>query len=314
MVSLLGFVVVPLGFFTVLSESFLSPPLAELPVVPLDEVLSLPDVFPVLLDVFLSEPLVVVPAELPVVALFSAAVFVPLGELSATAGLAELSLGSVVGSVVVSVMGVLLSGSFAGFSFLAQPDRSKRAATADAKSSTFFMSFFLLYIVFTAAAPGAREAPGSRAKNKNAVQELIPHSVRNNVLMRHKHKIVCAQNHPLQERLVCRIIFHAVRPDGRCVGGVDTCAGLRMLAHSQAAAFLFFKESIAQPSPLYKPFSAKIAEIPPRAGSERKTEEKTGPAGPYGRGTGGATRRAVAMANAVSPCVSFRGAKRRGDP
>ena len=70
-------------------------------------------------------------------------------------------------------------------------------------------------------------------------------------------KYVCTQNHPLQERLVWRIIFHAVRPFGRCVGGVDTCAGSRVLAHSGAAAFLSFKQSIAQCAPLYKPFRQK---------------------------------------------------------
>ena len=70
-------------------------------------------------------------------------------------------------------------------------------------------------------------------------------------------KYVCTQNHPLQERLVWRIIFHAVRPFGRCVGGVDTCAGSRVLAHPGAAAFLFFKQSIAQCAPLYKPFRQK---------------------------------------------------------
>lgn len=81
--------------------------------------------------------------------------------------------------------------------------------------------------------------------------------------MRHKHKIICAQNHPLQERPVWRIIFHAVRPVGRCVGGAFTCAGSRVLAHPGAAAFLFFKQSIAQSAPLYKLFSAKITGIPP---------------------------------------------------
>ena len=70
-------------------------------------------------------------------------------------------------------------------------------------------------------------------------------------------KYVCTQNHPLQERLVWRIIFHAVRPFGRCVGGVDTCAGSRVLAHPGAAAFLFFKQSITQCAPLYKPFRQK---------------------------------------------------------
>ena len=72
------------------------------------------------------------------------------------------------------------------------------------------------------------------------------------------HKILCRQNHPLQERPVCRIIFHAVRPVGRCVGSESTCAGSRVLAHSGAAAFLFFKQSIAQCAPLYKPFRQKL--------------------------------------------------------
>ena len=53
------------------------------------------------------------------------------------------------------------------------------------------------------------------------------------------------QNHPLQERPDYRIIFHAVRPDGRCVGGISTCAGFRVLAHSETAAFLFFRTIIA---------------------------------------------------------------------
>ena len=70
-------------------------------------------------------------------------------------------------------------------------------------------------------------------------------------------KYVCTQNHPLQERPVWRIIFHAVRPFGRCVGVEVTCAGSRVLAHSGAAAFLFFKQSIAQCAPLYKPFRQK---------------------------------------------------------
>lgn len=77
-------------------------------------------------------------------------------------------------------------------------------------------------------------------------------------------KYVCTQNHPLQERLVWRIIFRAVRPNGRCVGGEVTCAGSRVLAHPGAAAFLFFIQSIAQPAPLYKPFSPKIADMPSR--------------------------------------------------
>ena len=70
-------------------------------------------------------------------------------------------------------------------------------------------------------------------------------------------KYVCTQNHPLQERPVWRIIFHAVRPFGRCVGVEVTCAGSRVLAHSGAAAFLFFKQSIAQCAPLYKSFRQK---------------------------------------------------------
>ena len=70
-------------------------------------------------------------------------------------------------------------------------------------------------------------------------------------------KYVCTQNHPLQERLVWRIIFHAVRPFGRCVGAEVTCAGSRVLAHPGAAAFLFFKQSITQCAPLYKPFRQK---------------------------------------------------------
>ena len=38
----------------------------------------------------------------------------------------------------------------------------------------------------------------------------------------------------------------AVRPDGRCVGGLSTCAGLGVLQHSQAAAFLFSMGIIAR--------------------------------------------------------------------
>jgi len=53
------------------------------------------------------------------------------------------------------------------------------------------------------------------------------------------------QNRPLQKRTSCRIMYKAVRPFGRCVGGCVTCIGLRVLAHPQAAAFLFFMSIIA---------------------------------------------------------------------
>ena len=57
--------------------------------------------------------------------------------------------------------------------------------------------------------------------------------------MRHKRNEYNGKARPLRKGPECHIISHAVRPSGRCVGGSNTCAGLRVLQHPQAAAFLF---------------------------------------------------------------------------
>ena len=119
------------------------------------------------------------------------------------------------------------------------------------------MSFLLLYIVFTAATPGAG-APGQPGEKQKRRAGAYPTQRKKQMSLCNTNiKYVCTQNHPLQERLVWRIIFHAVRPFGRCVGVEVTCAGSRVLAHPGAAAFLFFKQSITQCAPLYKPFRQK---------------------------------------------------------
>ena len=91
--------------------------------------------------------------------------------------------------------------------------------------------------------------------------------------MQHRRREYNDKICPLRKGPECRIIFYAVRPDGRCVGGLSTCAGLRVRQHPQTAAFLFsmsnyitaFSIMQAQRHPLltFPPFNAIV---PPEIG------------------------------------------------
>ena len=92
--------------------------------------------------------------------------------------------------------------------------------------------------------PGGLRPRGLGEKQKRRAGQCL-HSVRRDPSSSDTAAGTPQQNHPLQERPDYRIIFHAVRPDGRCVGGISTCAGFRVLAHSETAAFSFFTTIIA---------------------------------------------------------------------
>lgn len=92
--------------------------------------------------------------------------------------------------------------------------------------------------------PGGLRPRGLGEKQKRCAGQCL-HSVRRDPSSCDTAAGTPRQNHPLQERPDYRIIFHAVRPDGRCVGGISTCAGFRVLAHSETAAFSFFTTIIA---------------------------------------------------------------------
>lgn len=109
--------------------------------------------------------------------------------------------------------------------------------------------------------------------------------------MRHGRTKYNGKTRPLRKGPECRIIFHAVRPDGRCVGGLSTCAGLRVLAHPRTAAFLFsmsnyitgFPAMQAQrrPPPLtFPPFNAIV---PPEISVDgEETAMRRAERGPFG--------------------------------
>ena len=77
-------------------------------------------------------------------------------------------------------------------------------------------------------------------KNKYAVQVEPTQRKKQGLLNATQAQKINTAKPPFTKRPECRIIFHAVRPFGRCVGGASTCAGSQVLAHLRAAAFLFF--------------------------------------------------------------------------
>ena len=101
--------------------------------------------------------------------------------------------------------------------------------------------------------PGGLRPRGLGEKQKRRAGQSL-HSVRRDPSACDTTAGTSRQNHPLQERPDYRIIFHAVRPNGRCVGGRSTCAGFQVLAHLETAAFLFFMSIIPRLSPTCKPF------------------------------------------------------------
>lgn len=92
--------------------------------------------------------------------------------------------------------------------------------------------------------PGGLRPRGLGEKQKRCAGQCL-HSARSGASSCNTTTGTQRQKPPFTKRPECRIIFHAVRPNGRCVGGSSTCAGFRVLAHSETAAFSFFTTIIA---------------------------------------------------------------------
>ena len=122
--------------------------------------------------------------------------------------------------------------------------------------------------VFTTAAPGANGPPDRRVKNKNAVQVRIPTQRMERRDWQAGRK-AAKTNLPLREALICRIITLAVRV-GRCVGGSDTCTGLRVLpTPASCRIFVFHVDYNRNVPSLQAPF--------PQHDKERRTSKRRPP-------------------------------------
>ena len=117
------------------------------------------------------------------------------------------------------------------------------------------MHIDLLYIAFFTAPPLGGFCPrGGGRKTKTPCRASL-HSARSTGFsMQHGRRSTTAKP-TFTRKTGMSYNIHAVRPDGRCVGGVSTCAGLRALARPQTAAFLFFISMISRLGFACKSFS-----------------------------------------------------------